>query len=418
MRSGTTPRSNRRGLASLTLALVCLTHPLAAQGLHGRLQLQDIYATESSRSLAAQIGLPRRNDRTGELRLAWSPHLGAWRFDAAYVVGFIWGDGPSYSPLASLSAAPPLTWWNLSNQFVAQKHLIATQRIDRLSIAYTATHVVLKLGRQALTWGAGIIFHPMDLFDPFAPDAIDTEYKPGTDMLYGQYLFDDGSDLQAVIVPRPAQEGGGLAVNASSFALHYHGSIGPYQTTLLVARDRGDVVAGLGFNGTLGGASWNAEIVPTFVHSAGTYTSLLFNLSDADTLWAHDVTGFAEYFRNGFGVSSRYYLLSQLPAPLVDRLQRGQVFTTGRDYLALGAQLQLTALLQFSPTLISNLDDHSLYALAEATYSLSDNLNLVIGAQLPMGPARTEFGGLPVLQPAAPYLEQPSRLYIALRRYF
>ncbi len=62
----------------------------------------------------------------------------------------------------------------------------------------------------------------MDLFDPFAPDATDTEYKPGTDMLYGQYLFDDGSDLQAVIVPRPAHRGGGLTGNASSFALRFH----------------------------------------------------------------------------------------------------------------------------------------------------------------------------------------------------
>lgn len=407
-----------RLLASLALALACLPFPLAARGLHGRLQLQDIYATEDSTSLAAQMGVPRRNDRSGDLRLAWSPHLGDWSFATAYVIGFDWGDAPSYKPLSLLASTPPLTWWNLSDQFIAQKHLVATQRIDRLSIAYTSTHVVLKLGRQALTWGAGIVFHPMDLFDPFAPDAIDTEYKPGTDMLYGQYLFDDGSDLQAVIVPRPGREGGGLTTNASSFAMHYHASIGAYQTTLLVARDHGDVVAGLGVNGTFGGASWNAEVIPTFVQNAGTYTSLLFNLSDAGSLWTHDVTGFVEYFRNGFGVSSRYYLLSQLPVPLVNRLQRGQVFTTGRDYLALGAQLQVTALLQVSPTLIANLDDRSLYGLAEATYSLSDNLNLVIGAQLPVGPARTEFGGLPVLQPTAPYLEQPARLYIALRRYF
>ena len=54
---------------------------------------------------------------------------------------------------------------------------------------------------------------------------------------------------------------------------------------------------------------------------------------------------------------------------------------------------------------------------AVATYSLSDNLNLVIDAQLPVDPARTKFSRLPVLQPTAPYLEQPDRLYIALRRY-
>jgi hypothetical protein len=130
------------------------------------------------------------------------------------------------------------------------------------------------------------------------------------------------------------------------------------------------------------------------------------------------VTGFVEYFHNGFGLSARHYQLAELPVPLVDRLQRGQVFTTGRDYLALGAQLQFTALLQLSPTLITNLDDQSLYALAETTYSLSDNSNLIFGAQLPIGPTRTEFGGLPIMQPAAPYVEQPTRLYIELRYFF
>jgi hypothetical protein len=141
--------------------------------------------------------------------------MGSWRFDAAYVVGFTWGGAPDYNPLSLLAPPPPQTWWVLTDRFLNQKHLVAAQRIDRLSVTYSSTHVVLKFGRQALTWGAGLVFHPMDLFDPFAPDAIDTQYKPGTDMLYGQYLFDNGSDLQAVIVPRPAHNGGGLTAKAS-----------------------------------------------------------------------------------------------------------------------------------------------------------------------------------------------------------
>ena len=102
----------------------------------------------------------------------------------------------------------------------------------------------------------------------------------------------------------------------------------------------------------------------------------------------------------------------------LDRLLRGQVFDTGRDYLAAGAQIQWTPLLQIDPTLIANLDDASLYGIAKATYSLDDNLNLIVGAQVPIGPANTEFGGVALVPGTPPFLEQPARVYVQLRRYF
>lgn len=406
----------------LFAALALVPAAARAEPIHGRLQLQDDYAWEGPQSLAAVLGARNRNDVFGDLRLSWEPRWDKWRFDFAWRVGFDAGDAPRLAArevaLGVLPVAPPSTWWNLTNTFIDQSHFTATQRVDRLSIGYTGTHVVIRAGRQALTWGAGLVFRPMDLFDPFAPDATDTEYKPGTDMLYGQYLFENGSDLQLVVVPRPAHRGGGLTSDASSLALHFHTTLGSLQTTWLVARDHGDIVLGAGINGSLNGATWNAEIIPTFINGGGTYTSALLNISDAGTLWERDVTYFAEYYRNGFGMSRARYALATLPPPMMDRLLRGQVFDTGRDYLAAGAQIQWTPLLQISPTLIANLDDASLFAIAQATYSLNDNLNLIVGAQFPIGPANSEFGGIPLAPNTPPYLAPPGRLYIQVRQYF
>lgn len=393
-----------------------------AAPIHGRLQLQDVYAWEGSQGLGAALGARRRNDTLGDLRVSWAPRWNAWSFDFAYLVTVDHGDTPGL--VAREAAAlpvpppPPRTWWPLSDRFENQPHLTASHQIDRLSIGYAGTHLVVRAGRQALTWGAGLVFRPMDLFDPFAPDATDTEYKPGIDMLYGQYLFDDGSDLQLVVVPRPAHHNGGLTANASSIALHFHTAIGGLQTTWLLARDHGDIVAGIGINGPLGGATWNAEIVPTFIDGGATNTSALINISDADQIWGRNITYFAEYYRNGFGLSRRHYSLAALPASLASRLQRGQVFDTGRDYMAAGARLQLSPLLELVPTVIVNCNDLSLYTLGEATYSLSDNMNLIVGGQIPIGPANTEFGGLPLAAHMPPYLEQPTRFYVQLRRYF
>lgn len=393
-----------------------------AESVHGRLQLQDVYAREGSDSVAAALDAQNRNDVLGDARLTWQPRLSGWNADFAYALAFDAGDAPALAAdtaaLGLLPPAPPLTWWDLTHTIADKRHFTMTQKIDRLSIGYASTHFVIRAGRQALTWGAGLVFHPMDLFDPFAPDATDVEYKPGTDMLYSQYLFNDGSDMQLVIVPRPARRGGGLSTDASSAALHFSTAIGRLRTTWLIARDHGDITAGAGISGPLGGAAWNAEIVPVFVEGDGVYVSALLNISNADKLWGRDITYFAEYYRNGFGLNDGRQTLFDLPPVLIDRLLRGQTFNIRRDYFAAGAQFQWTPLLEISPTLIANLDDGSLYAIAQATYSLSDNLNLIAGAQAPIGPANTEFGGVPITPDVPLYLEQPIRLYVQFRRYF
>ena len=187
---------------------------------------------------------------------------------------------------------------------------------------------------------------------------------------------------------------------------------------MLLARDHDDWVGAVGINGALGEATWNLELVPTFLDTGPTRVSALANISDAITLLDRNATVFAEYFHNGFGVGGDSFDLASLPPDLTDRLARGQLFNTRRDYLAAGLTLEVNPLLDVSPTLIANLNDASVFALVAGTYSLSDNLSLVVGAQVPIGPARTEFGGLPLAPANHEFLAPPAQLYLQLRRYF
>ena len=75
-------------------------------------------------------------------------------------------------------------------------------RLDRLSLGYTSESLVMRLGRQAVTWGNGLVFYPMDIFNPFNPVAIDKDYKTGDDMLYGQWTTYQGNDWQMILLPR------------------------------------------------------------------------------------------------------------------------------------------------------------------------------------------------------------------------
>jgi hypothetical protein len=394
-------------------------HAQSDNDLHGRLELSDAGLFSNGDSIEAALGAEDSDEALANLRLTWEPTWGPWSLQIHGVAAI--EDGPAVAlsrAEATLLPAPPATWLNLTDTFASHGDVLGQASIDRLALAYTTPDLVVRIGRQAITWGSGLVFRPMDLFDPFSPSATDTEWKPGVDMLYVQRLFADGSDVQFILAPRPARLGGPVTADASSAALHIHTTIAGHETTLLLARDHGDWVGGLGVNGALGGATWNVELVPTFLRVGGTRVSGIANISDGVTLLGHNATVFAEYFHNGFGDTNRLLTLETLPPDLEDRLVRGQLFNTRRDYLAGGMTLEVDPLFTVSPTLIADLNDGSRFALLAGTWSLSDNLTLIAGAQAPLGPARTEFGGLP-LSPSSPILfATPAQLYVQLRRYF
>jgi hypothetical protein len=414
----------RRTTLIALAALAFAARPaLALDDLHGRVQIENAWSVSRHQSLAAALGERVADDGLANFRLTWEPKRGPWSLAVHYVLD---ADAGGAARLARRQTAMGLApdapdahaVLDLTDTLVDRGSVRLTQRLDRLSVGYSGDRFVVRLGRQTLTWGPGLVFHPMDLFAPFAPQATDTEYKAGVDMAYGQWLFDDGSDLQLVVVPRRPAPGRGLAERESSAALHYQKAVGAFQTTWLVARDHGDVVVGAAVGGALGGATWNIEAIPTFERGGPVRTSVLANISGATVVRGRDVTLFAEYFHNGFGVDGRGYALSDLPADLRARLDRGQLFDTGLDYLSVGATVTWTPLLRISPSLIANLRDHSAFALAHADYSLGDNLELTLGGQLPIGSSGSEFGGLAISGGAQVFAAPAAQLYVRLRRYF
>jgi hypothetical protein len=411
----------RAALAALALGLVLAGAGARAQSmdLHGRLELQDAGEFSRDDSLQSALGAQQSNDALADLRLIWAPSWDRWSLE---VDGLVTAQNGPDVRLAraemDLLPTPPPTWFNLSENIVNRGPTVVTADLDRLYVGYTSPQTVVRVGRQALTWGSGLVFRPMDLFDPFSPSATDTEYKPGVDMLYLQRLFADGSDLQFVLAPRPPRYGAAPTTNESSAALHYQTVLFGHRTTWLLASDHGDWVGALSVNGALKGATWNLEVVPTGVRREGVYVSGVANISDALTLFGRNATVFAEYFRNGFGAGSGAIDIAGLPPDLKDRLARGQVFNVRNDYLASGLTVEINPLFNLSPTLIAGLDDGSIFLLAAGTWSLSDSLTLIAGVQIPIGPSGTEYGGLPLTAGGAVLLTPPSRLYLQLRRYF
>jgi len=375
-------------------AALCVASPLLAEGLRVRSEVGTSITTADATSFDTLLGFQNMNNTTGGLRFMWDHAAGPVRFEFHASVGVLHGQALAYAAALapSLPPTPPATLLNMTSTWMINADTAAIGTIDRASVSYTTDNLVLKVGRQAITWGSGTVFHPSDIVAPFSPSAIDTSYKPGVDMVYAQYLFDNGADLQAIAVPRALVTGGPVSFDASTYALLGSMTLGPLDGRLTLAKDRGDTVAGVGLSGPLGGASWNAEYVHWTLASGATHPSWLFNISNFSSLGGLNIAYFAEYFHNGFGVDASVPF-DALPASLTKRMSTGQVFNAGPDFLALGAQVQMSENFSLMPSAVISLNDRSAIASLGASLTLGDNTDLSFSYMQPIGADGTEFGG-------------------------
>jgi hypothetical protein len=235
----------------------------------------------------------------------------------------------------------------------------------------------------------------MDIVNPFDPTAVDTEYKSGDDMLYGQYLRDNGDDIQAAFVFRRDIISGDPDKDESTAALKYHGISGAAEYDLLVARNYGRTTLGIGGNRSIGGAVLRGDLVVAD-SASGSKIQLVTNLSYSWMWGGKNVSGLVEYYFTEFGLKNGDYDLASLlqNTELLNRLARGESFTLGRHYIAGGVTIELTPLWVFTPNLFTNLEDGSALVQLVSRNSLSQNVEFLGALNIPLGPSGSEFGGI------------------------
>jgi hypothetical protein len=365
---------------------------------------------------------------TGDFRLNALWHQGSWDFIGQGQIFVLLGD------LASARGDPPLPEFasflsplpepsdsrellDLSHTLSRSDSHLVLGRVDRLSVGYTRGPLALRLGRQALSWGNGLVFQVFDFFNPFAPDALDKEYKPGDDMLTAQWLFSNGDDLQGVVVPRRADRSLPLTGAESSAALKWRHLQGSYQIELLGAEHYQDTIVGLALSGNAGGGVWRVDIIQTFTQNGSAVMSLVSNYDRSWVLGKKNVYGFVEYFRNGFGATGFAQGLEGLDPRLVERLSRGEIFSLGRDEFAGGFRIEWTPLTIFEFTALIDPIGPSAYLLPQLHHELQQNLDVDAGVQLNIGGRGTEYGGV-YSSALDAYLTPGRMVWVRLARYF
>ena len=387
------------------LALLALLHGAASAGVPGfdgghlKLRWQGSSYPDDS-AFREEFG-DVADDEYADLRLKFSGMRGHFSMYADYQAVGQWGDSLGL-PLEStdLFLLPPALpdddrrWLDLTDTLTDRDSRGAVQRLDRLNVGYTGDRAVLRIGRQAVSWGNGLMFNPVDFFNPFNPAAVDTEYKLGEDMVYGQYLLGDGSDWQGVFVQRRDEEGHATS-EQSSTALKFHGFGLEAEYDLLLAENFNQFIAGIGGVTNLGEAVVRGDITLTDADD-GWVASLVANWSWSWVWAGFNATGVVEYFYNGFGLAEDDYTPAKIlqDEDLARRLQRGELYTLGRHNMAGSLLLELAPLLNVTANLFANLEDGSALAQGVVQWDLAQNWQLLAAATAPLGSKGTEYGGI------------------------
>ncbi len=390
----------------------------------GHIKYQSVITNLPANSLLQDFSDDPAIDNNLDLRLNLSGRPGAWNWHADYQLQARRGDrlsllqkNPGLGFASSSLPSDDHRVFDLTRVISEQDGSILAHRLDRLYLSHVTNYTVFIVGRQAVSWGNGLIYNPMDFFNPFDPAAIDTEYKTGDDMIYGQYLLESGDDLQAVWVGRRDDEHE-VSNQVSSLALKYHGFSGNREYDLLIAEHYDQAVIALGGVTGWAQALWRSDIVISQT-DAGNVTSAVINWSYSWIAASKNVSATVEYYHNGFGIDDGDYSPDNLVRhpELVARLLRGELFTLGVNYLSAAATVELTPLWLLTTSIFNNLDDGSSLVQFLSLHDLQQNLQLILAVDIPTGSDGTEFGGIDSAVPGRPLSVGPT-FFAQLAWYF
>lgn len=375
------------------------------------------------------VGDQRFYDGQGDFRLKGKFHLGDWGyFEAHYEAAFAGGDQVRKdNGLAQLFPAAYSSYYlqgpisddtrlmDLSRTISSDKSYYLYHRLDRLLLTWQPEWGTLRLGRQAITWGAGMLFNPMDLFNPFQPTDFIRDYKIGDDMAVLQKPLGDLGNLQVLAVPRRDPATRDVEADQSSAAAKLHLISGQTEFDLMAARHYGDNVVGAGAVGYVGQAAWRADATWTFLHDGGGYLSLVANM-DYSWMWGgKNWYGWIEFYFNGLG---RDDPTEAIQDPLIlERVERGELFALGRVYADAEIKVELHPLFTIYCTGILNLYDTSGVLQPRGVWDVTQNSQLIVGANLYFGGPGTEYGGFTL--PGTPWqTPSPDTGYLLYTYYF
>jgi len=424
--------------ALFVASIMCLCPPGIRAGgfpggyvdMGGHVRLRGAISCPADGSHGDILERERLHDGTVEFRSTNTVHLSpSWRLDLHYEA--LGTTGETGQATAALFSRYPLEKGLISigditddRRLMDLSHVITEHddyrvyhRLDRLVLTTQRDWGSLRIGRQALTWGNGFLFNPMDLFNPFAPTDVERDYKRGDDMVILQAYMGTDGEIQLLAVPR-RNKAGDIDGGESSIAAKYHSPLGNIEWDMMAGLHYDDYVIGTGLVGYLGSAAWRFDATYTWLPDDSTrkgFGSLCANMDYSWTWGSKNMYGWVEYSYTGLGTTD--YGDTWKDNDILGRIDRGERTTLGRSYVDTQVQVELHPLVNAYVTLIANLTDPSTVIQPRVTWNAAQNIQVTAGVTIYAGGRDTEFGGFDI--PMLPFREEPADgLYLWVSYYY
>jgi hypothetical protein len=298
---------------------------------------------------------------------------------------------------------------------------ILYHRLDRLFLTWLPYWGTVRIGRQAVTWGNGLLFNPMDLFNPFAPTDIERDYKIGDDIVNVEIPVKKLGDVQILYVARRDPADGEVKWSETSLAAKLHFAKGITEFDLMSAKHYEDVVVGAGAVGYIGDAAWRANATWTFLddeEGLDGYLSFVANMDYSWIWWGKNWYGFLEFYYNGLGEDKDDYAHALFDPDVAERIERGELFTLGRLYLVSHVRMEVHPLLNLYLTVMNNLQDPSGTVQPRAVWDVMEDVQITVGGTLFYGGKGTEYGGFKLPGTDDFLTSEPQNAFLWVTYYF
>ena len=398
----------------LFIVLLSALQPLQAADLTGRFSMLgataqaepgDIgYQTSVGNTLSADQQSVRLMLEEGDTKSEWSAHLRAVRIHSH-------GFPADSSHSSALFRYSDLAGTLLDENDGTTSSLIRYE-IDRLSYRRHINDYTVTVGRQAIDWGSGRFWQPLNVFGSFSPTDLDTDYKPGIDAVVADYFPSPFSSLTAVYAFAPQDQ----STFENSGALHYRRQIGELSEMTMVAGSiTGNTVFGGSIESAWEGLGWRIEGVHYLLRE--TDEQALFWIAGMDYQFENGTLLSAEYYDNSRGGMTESELTGMYGDELIAVGLQQQL---SRQLIGVGLAHDITPLLNggytvLASTLKESNGDNSWSFLHQlnVTYSVSNESDLLVSLLLPGG------SGLTLLsEPQSEFGHTPMSLSVRLRFYF
>jgi hypothetical protein len=257
--------------------------------------------------------------------------------------------------------------------------------IDRAWVDYTKGKWQIVAGRQRINWGINLVWNPNDIFNTFDYFDFDYEERPGSDALQIKYYT--GVTSSAEIVYKIQQS---IPDNKteSTFAGRYKFSKFRYDFQFLGGFLPNDYVLGGGWMGDIKGGGFRGEIswfVPKETYSEETLTATISgDYTFKKSLYAHAAILYNSSGKTGKAGTREFF----------DMNISAKMLTPARFNIFGQLSYPFTPLFSGNLSGIINPSDGSFFLGPLLTYSLGNNLELMLTAQLFFGEEGTEYGEL------------------------